>query len=250
MFGAQRFIFYNYSTAGRELWRLLDAYVEEGVAAVVPWPLYDGGETKLSYFAQMAAFQDCLYRNLWTATYVAVMDVDEFIVPRRARAYGTPWSWGDIAMHSRCGLAERPSSIGTWQFRNTFFKLEWPDGKLYGAAADNGGGVARRYGMQTLLKTWREKLIWRFNERSKYFVLASRADYLLVHTPQLVAGYEQCPVPVEEAILQHYRDWGDPYVETDMLSKGVEDAFLAQRHGAEIELRVGKRLRAAGVVAV
>ena len=38
LFGAQRFIFYNY-TAGRDVTRVLRGYEAEGLATVVPWPL-------------------------------------------------------------------------------------------------------------------------------------------------------------------------------------------------------------------
>ena len=38
LFGAQRFVFYNYST-GSDVVKYMRSYAEDGIAMVIPWPL-------------------------------------------------------------------------------------------------------------------------------------------------------------------------------------------------------------------
>jgi hypothetical protein len=38
---------------------------------------------EIHYFAQLAALNDCLYRNMYVSKYVVFQDLDEFIIPRK-----------------------------------------------------------------------------------------------------------------------------------------------------------------------
>jgi len=92
MFGAQRLVFYNYST-GPDVATVLRRYESEGLVSVIPWriPLlvdtWPPGEPpvkpEIHYFGQVAALNDCLYRNMFTSRYIVFTDLDELLVPRR-----------------------------------------------------------------------------------------------------------------------------------------------------------------------
>jgi len=86
MFGADRFVFYNYST-GSNVTTHLHRYGDEGVVwAAVPWrvpvavdmwPPDPMHEPEIHYFAQLAALNDCLYRVMFRARFVVLADLDE-----------------------------------------------------------------------------------------------------------------------------------------------------------------------------
>jgi len=42
-------------------------------------------EPDVHYFAQLAALNDCLYRVMFRARFVVLVDLDEVLVPRRRR---------------------------------------------------------------------------------------------------------------------------------------------------------------------
>jgi hypothetical protein len=80
LLGAQRIVFYDYKIAD-ETARVLEHYQLNGDVDIIPW-LYPESLEKWSwYHGQLIAIQDCLYRNMHTAEYVAFNDIDEYIVP-------------------------------------------------------------------------------------------------------------------------------------------------------------------------
>jgi len=88
LFGADRFVFYNYST-GSHVTAHLRRYAGDGVvSAVVPWrvpvavdvwPPDPKEEPEIHYFAQLAALNDCLYRTMFRARFVVLADLDEVL---------------------------------------------------------------------------------------------------------------------------------------------------------------------------
>ena len=91
MFGAERFVFYNYST-GSDVTGVLGSYADDDVylISVVPWHVPVGVDVRprdqnnlveVHYFAQLSALKDCLYRNLFRSEFVVLTDLDELIVP-------------------------------------------------------------------------------------------------------------------------------------------------------------------------
>uniref|UniRef100_A0A914W283 Glycosyltransferase family 92 protein n=1 Tax=Plectus sambesii TaxID=2011161 RepID=A0A914W283_9BILA len=80
LLGATHFTFYNYKTTS-SLRELLNRYSKANLATIVPWYSLNSRQSYF-YFDQRSALNDCLYRSAASATHVAVVDLDEFLVPR------------------------------------------------------------------------------------------------------------------------------------------------------------------------
>ena len=52
------------------------------MATVLPWQLKMESQREIRTEGQFAAFNDCLYRSMATTSYLALLDIDEFIIPR------------------------------------------------------------------------------------------------------------------------------------------------------------------------
>ena len=85
IFGAQHFVIYNYS-CGSNIGHYLRQYMQEGLADIIPWSLplqpHTNTTIDLYYYGQLAAYTDCVYRNLYRSRYVIFLDLDEILVPR------------------------------------------------------------------------------------------------------------------------------------------------------------------------
>lgn len=57
------------------------AYVRPAVT-MLPWDLRMRSQKEIRTEGLFAALNDCLYRNMYRHQYVALIDLDEFIVPR------------------------------------------------------------------------------------------------------------------------------------------------------------------------
>ena len=83
LFGADRIHFYNYQISSSAE-KVLRYYKKLGIVTVLPWKL-DSRLTNLTvlhYYGQQLNVQDCLYRNMFSARFLAFMDIDEVFVPR------------------------------------------------------------------------------------------------------------------------------------------------------------------------
>jgi hypothetical protein len=77
LIGVQHFYLYN-NFSGDDYQDVLQPYVERGIVELIEWP-YIGGNT---YDAvQCDAYRDALSRARHTAKWLALIDVDEFLVP-------------------------------------------------------------------------------------------------------------------------------------------------------------------------
>ena len=81
LLGAQRIVFYDYQVP-TDAAAVLEHYQNKGVVDVIPWYYPYQLEKASWYHGQMMAIQDCLYRNMPSAEYLAFNDLDEFVVPR------------------------------------------------------------------------------------------------------------------------------------------------------------------------
>ncbi|KAE8582296.1 hypothetical protein XENTR_v10020064 [Xenopus tropicalis] len=91
--GAQKVVVYK-NSCSRAIGRAVDYYVSEGVVEVVPWPIdrylrtsdawhHDmDPKNEIGYYGQVAALNDCLYRNMYKTKYLTFNDIDEIILPR------------------------------------------------------------------------------------------------------------------------------------------------------------------------
>lgn len=69
--GVEKFYIYdNESTDGTR--DILDPYIQKGIVEYNAWP---------GYRRQLAAYDDCLARHRYDAHWIAIIDLDEFVVP-------------------------------------------------------------------------------------------------------------------------------------------------------------------------
>ena len=253
MFGADRFVFYNYST-GSHVAAHLRRYAGEGVVSAVVqwrvpvavdvWPPDPKEEPEIHYFAQLAALNDCLYRMMFRARFVVLADLDEVMVPRR-RSHWRPMLEDATADWRRRfvgldGARTRDSVFpGAYLIRNVFFRTNWADDDRAGNDTD-----VRRFDLLTLSKTRREEQPFPFYARSKYVAWTRAVVMLAVHSVmEFVDDRHTMHVLVDErhALLHHYRQW-----EGDSLGMGSDKPVIDRRMHefyADIVGRAAKRHR-------
>ncbi|KAK3603876.1 hypothetical protein CHS0354_042882 [Potamilus streckersoni] len=217
IYGADYFTFYNYSSADN-VKKVIDLFSMRGLAETVDWKLPMQVDTwppshtpvEIHYFAQLAALNDCFYRNRFKSKYIVFIDLDEFIVPRSKYIY----SWNAM-------LSLLPKS-SVYQFRNTFFRKEWQSLNLSDPRYDdllNMNAIvtpskidaAKKYRLVTLLKLQREDKILPVGSRSKQIVHSSAIETIGIHDVYRMKPNQTVHVVKEDvALLHHYRDWENP----------------------------------------
>lgn len=213
--GASHFVFYSYSI-NKNVQKVLEYYKDKGVE-VVPWNLPMNVDTwpkkniqvEIHYFGQLGALNDCLYRNRYKSPYVVFQDLDEFIIPRKVS------NWNEM-------FQTLPKNKGSYMFRNTFFRKDWPDtDQNFTEKLD-----AQKYKMITILKQSRESKIFPRKHRSKYIVVPKNIDALGIHSVnRFRAGGEQFVEP-DVALMHHYRDWENP---TDKQPRSNDNRIMAYK---------------------
>ncbi|XP_026988359.1 beta-1,4-galactosyltransferase galt-1-like [Tachysurus fulvidraco] len=89
--GVQKVAIYK-TNCSKDTQKVLDYYIRKNFVELIPWSLspyinVSRGWQKfkspgeLHYFGQIAALNDCLYRYMYKSHYVALQDLDEFILP-------------------------------------------------------------------------------------------------------------------------------------------------------------------------
>lgn len=213
LLGASHFVFYSYSI-NKNVHQVLEYYQDKGVE-LVPWNLPMNVDTwpkknipvEIHYFGQLGALNDCLYRNRYKSPYVVFQDLDEFIIPRKVSNWTTLFS-------------TLPKNKGSYMFRNTFFRKDWPDTDKNFTGKDE----AKKYKIITLLKQWRESKIFPRKHRSKYIVVPKNVEALGIHSVnRFRAGGEHFVEP-DVALMHHYRDWENP---TDKQARAKDERIMA-----------------------
>ncbi|XP_036385678.1 beta-1,4-galactosyltransferase galt-1-like [Megalops cyprinoides] len=135
--GAEKVFIYK-TDCSPLLQRVLDFYSAEGFLEVIPWDIHrylkvssswtpSKGAGDLHYHGQIAALNDCIYRNMYDSTYVVLLDADEVIVPKLHS------SWRDMMAF----LSQRHLGVESFAFDDYVFRQEvfgdggtfdkWPD---------------------------------------------------------------------------------------------------------------------------
>ncbi|KAJ7308020.1 hypothetical protein JRQ81_008520 [Phrynocephalus forsythii] len=89
--GMQKVVIYKHSCSQR-MDQVLEYYVAKGTVEIIPWPItsylnvstewrFMGDRTQIGYYGQIAALNDCIYRNMYRTKYVLLNDADEIILP-------------------------------------------------------------------------------------------------------------------------------------------------------------------------
>lgn len=85
LLGVQHFTFYNH-TVGPHVECVLNHYLkqkESPTVDVLEWNLDLRSQKEIRTEGLLAALNDCLYRNMYKYKYLALVDLDEFIIPRK-----------------------------------------------------------------------------------------------------------------------------------------------------------------------
>ncbi|XP_067652362.1 uncharacterized protein [Haliotis asinina] len=222
LMGAGLVMFYNQST-GKNVDAVLQHYSKEGSAEVVQWHLPmkvdtwpPSGSPEVHYFAQLAALNDCVYRNLHRSKYLVFTDMDEFVIPKAEK------NWTSMVQKK---VAKNPN-IGAFIIRCNFFRKDWPQySKDFAGRSD-----AEKYKSILLLNVLKENKAFNYFQRSKYIIVPSRVETVGIHNIwALRPGFITDRVSTNDALLHHYRNWENP---NDSLTR-VEDLVV---HGYKDKL--------------
>lgn len=166
-------------------------------------------KTKLTAKRQneLIPYNDCLYRNLNSYEYLALLDIDEIIMPLKHR------SWYEL-MHEveRASLKEQNYSRASYNVRNVYFfdDLAGPLAAGQSHALEESGEQQQEHGIPHYLHmmqhVYRSKNYTAPGQYVKCFHNTERVVSVHNHFPLNCMG--QCTtysVPVKLAHLQHYR---------------------------------------------
>ncbi len=238
LFGGDRFIFYNYSI-GPEVDRVLRHYEHTKVADVIQWGLpnvkgyFSSRLVDAHYYGQLAAINDCLYRNIYRSDFLAFIDLDEYLVPTHFKA------WNEIIEFTKGTSTKRDNQLCAFIFQNAFFRLDWQlDPKT------SANDTIKRFHLTTLQVTKREHRILPHGYRSKYILDTRHADIAGIHFPWSCLNVAQdqiedslVNVDMQHGLLHHYRRWDDSL---EKQSDGVQDRAM-HKYANDIMHRVSLR---------
>lgn len=82
LLGFQHFIFYIANVKNADVIKVLNFYKQIGLVTTIDWVLPSVIQSgHIWYNGQLSAHNDCLYRAMSITLYVAIVDIDEFIIP-------------------------------------------------------------------------------------------------------------------------------------------------------------------------
>ena len=183
LMGVQKITFYRFKVS-INVQQILNYYVDQGDAVIVPWNLPALLDGQLWYHGQLIAIQDCLYRNMHKFKFLAFNDIDEFIVSHSASANAT-WAELTRVLHS-------PKSCG-YQFKSAYFDRNDQSGNK-----THNGLITQERNMRT--ETFS-------NVRTKCIVKPYKIFEKGIHhiSKPILAHLEIVPVSPSVGFVHHYR---------------------------------------------
>ena len=171
---------------------LRDRYAKENLLQVVKWKPFTVNEP-MHYFGELLVIQECLYRNLHRVKYLAMIDIDEIVLPYTEQSLGT-------MMHK---LDQDHGNTASFVFKNVMFF----DAKTNRTSLPE---LCQGYEVPKFVQ-WKLALACQFpyGTRSKVILRTDLAVELDIHTIfSAVHGHvsRSFNVPQGVAVLAHYRD--------------------------------------------
>lgn len=193
LLGATHVTLYN-DTVGNEADCALKYYKNKGLVTILPWHRLDMiSQREIRTEGLFAALNDCLYRSMYKYEYVALVDLDEFIIPRHNDTIVDLIRW----MSSRINT----KSTGAYSFQNAFFYLQWADDPFVTMSR-----TPTEAGLITLKKTRRRTKLHPHKQRSKYVCKPQGVVEAGNHFVwEFIPGHGTLNMPLDAAILHHYR---------------------------------------------
>ena len=185
--GVQKFFLYVKSVSD-DVNRVLKYYndVESNAdVKVLPWSLPDilCDDVMLHYCGQLAALNDCLYRNKGHSFYTVSSDLDEFIIPYVQNDY----TWADMLL--------RIPDYSVHLFRNSFVMRDYDT--LNSIKGSNS--LMTDYSM-------RDDFIYGPRDRSKMIARTDDVVTFGIHNVWAMQSGEEHGVDPNIGILHHYRN--------------------------------------------
>ena len=188
LFGADRIHFYNYQTSSSAE-KVLRYYEKLGIVTVLPWKLDSRLTclTDLHYYGQELNVQDCLYRNMFSAHFLAFMDIDEVFVPRNHS------SWISMMMS-----VKNYTQLAGVHVHSAFFDPSWQH-------KHNSSSNVRIHRFTDVI---RSKPIYIYIRRNKCIVNPRHVFAMSIHyiRKTILARMKEVDLPVELVLLHHYRN--------------------------------------------
>lgn len=191
--GAEYFVLYNHSMHRKDS-RVLQYYSHKGLAEVHPWTLKL--PEQIHYFGQMTAINDCIFRHKNVTEFLAIFDLDEFIIPR----YGNDRTWNN--------MFQRLPRASSYIFRTVFFPRQI---KMKGY--ESGSVHQNKYNFFSMEKTSKTPMIWPAKTRSKAIHNPRNIDVGGIHFARSFKRGRAVVVNTTIGLVHHYRRW--PYFKTE-----------------------------------
>ena len=225
MFGAERIHFYDAGVSPSIL-RVLSYYRKQNIVSVLPWKLDDRLKKKkqLHYNGQSANVQDCLYRNMFATRYLAFMDIDETVVPRKHS------DWFPMITS-----VANFSQYAGFSIVSAFFDPNWePENN-----DNNKSIIGQHVKLHRLTDVMRSKTPSRI--RTKCIVNPCRIFEIGIHhiSKPTLATLQTLSLPEEYVLLHHYRVC-DRHYGTNCAEHIQDNTLLS--HAVELETAVIKVL--------
>ena len=224
LFGAERIHFYDAGVSPSIL-TVLSYYRKHNIVSVLPWKLDDRLKKKkqLHYNGQSANVQDCLYRNMFATRYLAFMDIDETIVPRKhSKLFPMITSVANYSQYAGFSIV------------SAFFDPHWEPEN-----SNNKSIIGQRVKLRRLTDVMRTKTPSRI--RTKCIVNPWRIFEIGIHhvSKPIMATLQTVSLPGEYVLIHHYRvcDWR---YGTNCVDHVQDNTLLS--HAVEFETAVSKVL--------
>lgn len=200
--GGSLITIYNNSCSD-EVSEVLEFYQKDGIVDIINWPLAStlnahgvknkyGRVFDIHYGGQLAALQDCVYRNMALHEHAVFTDMDEVLFPHK---HG---NW--LAMIA--DLQSQHQKGGSFVFQNVFFKMKnaTPNSAVKASNADE-------FNTTVLTNLHRHRYFYPHQRRSKVIIKTQAVEemgihYVLGHMP----GYHEVNVSSEVGLLHHYNE--------------------------------------------
>ena len=163
--GIDHFLFYNH-TVGPKVDCLLRHYATTtDRITVLPWHRLDmKSQQEIRTEGIFASLNDCLYRTMYRFKYVAMIDLDEFLIPHQDDDL-------KVLLSRLTSLPLAKNRAGAFSFQNAFFYLQWPDDPKYSQLSGVPTANHLPVYLTTLAKSRRKAIAHSHRQRSKLILL-------------------------------------------------------------------------------